>query len=293
MTQLVIGGLALGGVYALFALGFALIFGVLRVAQFAHGEVYMMVAFGVLSAVPYVHLGGPLQFLALVAAGLVLGAAVGLLIERVVFRPLAQAPHVASIIGAIGLSIMLQYLAVQIWGPGLVPFTIGWQPGSATIAGISVPLLKLVILATVAVLLVVLQLLLLRTRLGRAMRAIAIDAETARLMGINPGLTAALAFAIASALAGAAGVLVSALYGVTYSSMGVTALVKGYTATVIGGVGNLTGAVAAGLALGVVEVVLAGFIPQQWTDVTIYVLLLVLLAVRPQGLFGRAVAEKL
>lgn len=293
MIQLLIGGLALGGVYALFALGFALIFGVLRVAQFAHGEVYMMVAFGVLSTIPYLHLGGPLQFAVLVVAGLVLGAAVGLLVERVVFRPLAQAPHVASIIGAIGLSIMLQYLAVQIWGPGLVPFSIAWQPGSANVGGIGIPVLKVVILATVAVLLVLLQLLLLRTRLGRAMRAIAIDAEAARLMGIDPGLTAALAFAIASALAGAAGVLVSALYGVTFSSMGVTALVKGYTATVIGGVGNLTGAVIAGLGLGVIEIVLTGFIPQQWADVVIYVLLLVVLAARPQGLFGRAVAEKL
>lgn len=293
MTQLIIGGLALGAVYALFALGFALIFGVLRVAQFAHGEVYMMVAFGVLSAIPYVRLGGPLQLLALVAAGLVLGALVGLVVERAVFRPLAQAPHVASIIGAIGLSIMLQYLAVQIWGPGLVPFPIAWNPGSANLGGVAIPVLKVVIVATVAVLLVLLQLLLLRTRLGRAMRAIAIDAEAARLMGIDPALTAALAFAIASALAGAAGVLVSALYGVTYSSMGVTALVKGYTATVVGGVGNLTGAVMAGLALGLVEVVLTGFIPQQWTDVVIYVLLLVLLAVRPQGLFGRALAEKL
>jgi branched-chain amino acid transport system permease protein len=293
VTQLVIGGLALGGVYALFALGFALIFGVLRIAQFAHGEVYMMVAFGVLSTIPYVHLGGPLQFFALVVAGLVLGGLVGLAVERVVFRPLAQAPHVASIIGAIGLSIMLQYLAVQIWGPGLVPFSIAWQPGSADVGGAAIPLLKVVILATVAVLLAVLQTLLLRTKVGRAMRAIAIDAEAARLMGIDPGLTAALAFVIASALAGAAGVLVSALYGVTFSSMGVTALVKGYTATVVGGVGNLTGAVVAGLALGLVEVVLTGFIPQQWTDVVIYVLLLVLLAVRPQGLFGRALAEKL
>lgn len=293
MIELLIAGLAVGGVYALLALGFALIFGVMRIAQFAHGEVYMMGGFAVLSLIPFIHLGGPLQFAVLVVLGLALGALIGLAIERAVFRPLANAPHVASIIGAIGLSIALQYLAVQIWGPGLVPFGIGWQPGSVELGRVSVPVLKVVILATVLVLLVALQLLLQRTRLGRAMQAVAIDAETARLMGINPGRTAALAFAIGSAMAGAAGVLVSTLYGVTYSSMGATALVKGYTATVIGGVGNLTGAVVAGLGLGLVEVVLAGFIPQQWTDAVIYALLLVVLAVRPQGLLGRAVTEKL
>jgi branched-chain amino acid transport system permease protein len=293
MIELLIGGLAVGGVYALFALGFALIFGVLRIAQFAHGEVYMMCGFAVLSLVPFIHLGGPLQFAVLVVLGLALGGVAGLAIERAVFRPLAQAPHVASIIGAIGLSIALQYLAVQIWGPGLVPFAIAWQPGGIGLGRLSVPVLKVVILATVLVLLVGLQILLQRTRLGRAMRAVASDAETARLMGIDPGRTAALAFAIGSAMAGAAGVLVSALYGVTYSSMGASALVKGYTATVIGGVGNLTGAVLAGLGLGVLEVVLSGFIPQQWTDVVIYALLLVVLALRPQGLLGRAVAEKL
>lgn len=292
MTALIVGGLAVGGVYALFALGFALIFGVLRVAQFAHGEVYMMAAFGALSALPYVHLGGPLQFLVLLLCGLVGGGILGLAVERVIFRPLQAAPHVASIIGAIGLSIGLQYLAVQIWGPGYVPFQVGWQPGSLTLLGTSVPVLKLVILAVALVLLIALQLLLRQTRLGRAMRATAIDGETARLMGIDPSVVAAVAFGIASAMAGVAGVLVSSLYGVTYSTMGVDALAKGYTATIVGGVGNLAGAVVAGLGIGLVQVVLTGFIPEQWANVLIYALLLVVLAVRPQGLLGTALPEK-
>lgn len=291
--QLLAGGLAVGGVYALFALGFALIFGVLGIAQFAHGGVYMLAAFGALSTIPYLHIAGPLQFVVLILIGLGLGGLLGLAIERGIFRPLAQAPHVSSIIGAIGLMIVFQYLAVEIWGPGLVNFHMAWSPGAVTVGSLSIPTVKVVIVAVALVLLGCLQLILLRTRLGRAMRAVALDPDTSRLMGINASWTSAAAFVIASALAGSAGVLVSALYGVTYSSMGVAALVKGYTATVIGGVGNLTGAVVAGFGIGVLEVLLTNFVPPQVAEGSLYVLLLVVLIARPQGLMGRTVVEKL
>jgi branched-chain amino acid transport system permease protein len=293
LPELLISGLAIGGVYALVALGFALIFGVLRVAQFAHGEVYMLVAFVVLTVLPALPSGGLGQFVLVIVLGLIVGAVVGLVVERGVFRPLAAAPHIAPIISTIGLSIVLQYLAAYIWGPELHPFALSWHPGNVTIGPAAVPAIKLVIFGTALVLLGALQFVLLRSRLGRALRATAIDPEAARLMGVNTARTTAIAFAIGSALAGAAGVLVSSLYGVTYSTMGVPALVKGYTATVIGGVGNLVGAVAGGVLLGVFEVLLQSYLSPRWSDTVIFALLIVVLAFRPQGLLGRAIPEKI
>lgn len=289
----VVGGLAIGGVYALVALGFALIFGVLRVAQFAHGELYMLSAFLVLAVLPALPSAGALQFALVVGLGLLIGAGLGLLVDRGIFQPLSTAPHVASIISAVGLSIALQYLAAFVWGSELHPFGLAWQPGNLNLGPASVPWLKIIIILSAVVLLGLLQLLMLGSRLGRAIRATAIDPETARLMGIDTRRTTALAFAAGSALAGAAGVLVAALYGVTYSTMGQPALLKGYTATIVGGVGNLPGAVLGGLLIGVFEVLLSSVISQTWVDAVVYALLFVMLAVRPQGLLGRAVAEKL
>lgn len=288
-----VSGLAIGGVYALVALGFALIFGVLRVAQFAHGEVYMVTAFLVLVALAALPSPGTLQFALLLVLGLGVGGLLGAVVERGVFRPLASAPHIAPIISAVGLSILLQYLAAFIWGSELRPFPLAWAPGNVALGPASVPVLKIVIFGTALGLLALLQVVLASSRLGRAIRATAIDDEVARLMGVNTTRTVALAFVVGSALAGAAGVLVAALYGVVYPTMGQPALVKGYTATIIGGVGNLPGAVLGGILLGVFEVLLAGYISPTWTDAIIYALLIGVLALRPQGLLGRAVAEKL
>lgn len=293
LVDQLVSGLAVGGVYALVALGFALIFGVLRVAQFAHGEVYMLVAFLVLTALPALRIGGISQFGLVIVLALTLGATLGLAIERVVFRPLLAAPHIAAIISAIGLSIALQYLAAFIWGAELHPFALGWAPGNLSLGPAVIPAFKVVIFVTALALLAALQLVLRRTQLGRAIRATASDAETARLMGINTTHIIAAAFAVGSALAGAAGVLVAALYGVVYSSMGIPALVKGYTATVIGGVGNLIGAVISGLLLGVFEVLLDSYVSPKWSDAIIFALLIGVLVFRPQGLLGRAIPERL
>lgn len=293
LVDQLVSGLAIGGVYALVALGFALIFGVLRVAQFAHGELYMLASFLVLTLLPYLPSAGALQFALVILLATAIGALLGLLVERVVFRPLASASHLAPIISAIGLSIALQYLAASIWGSELHPFALAWAPGNVALGPASVPVLKIVIFLTALVLLGILQWVLQSSQLGRAVRATAIDAETAQLMGIDTARTTALALAAGTALAGAAGVLVAGLYGVVYSSMGQPALVKGYTATIIGGVGNLPGAVIGGLLLGVFEVLLSSFIAPTWVDAIVFTLLIVVLALRPQGLLGRAVPEKL
>jgi branched-chain amino acid transport system permease protein len=288
-----VSGLAIGGVYALVALGFALIFGVLRVAQFAHGEVYMLSAFLVLALLPALPSAGAIQFGLAIGLGLLFGAVLGLMVDRGIFQPLANAPHIASIISAVGLSIALQYLVSFLWGSELHAFVLAWQPGNLALGPASVPLLKIIIILSALALLVLLQVVLLGSRLGRAIRATAIDAETARLMGIDTRWTTAVAFAVGSALAGAAGVLVAGLYGVTYATMGQPALLKGYTATILGGVGNLPGAVLGGLMIGVFEVLLSSVISPTWVDAVVYALLFLMLALRPQGLLGRAVAEKL
>ncbi len=293
LVDQLVSGLAIGGVYALVALGFALIFGVLRVAQFAHGELYMLASFLVFTLLPRLPAAGALQFVLVILLASVFGAVLGLVVERVVFRPLANTSHVAPIISAIGLSIALQYLAAYVWGSELHSFSLAWAPGNVSLGPASVPVLKLVIFATALVLLGALQLVLQSSQLGRAVRATAIDAETAQLMGVNTSRTAAIAFAVGTGLAGAAGVLVAGLYGVVYSSMGQPVLVKGYTATIIGGVGNLPGAVVGGLLLGVFEVLLSSVISATWVDAIVFALLILVLAVRPQGLLGRAFAEKL
>lgn len=288
-----ISGLAIGGVYALVALGFALIFGILRVAQFAHGEVYMLVAFLVWLALPAFPAAGLAQFVLAIGLALVLGALLGIAIERLVFRPLTTAPHIAPIVSSVGLAILLQYLAAYLWGAELHPFGLAWRPGNIALGPASIPAFKVISLGTALVLLAALQVVLLRSQLGRALRATAIDSEVAQLMGVNTTRTTLVAFAVGSALAGAAGVLVAGLYGVVYSTMGVAALVKGYTATIIGGVGNLAGAVGGGLLLGVFEVLLASYLSPKWADPIVFAVLIVLLALRPQGLLGRAIPERL
>ncbi|MGH2557583.1 MAG: branched-chain amino acid ABC transporter permease [Thermomicrobiales bacterium] len=288
-----VSGLAIGGVYALVALGFALIFGVMRVAQFAHGEVAMLGAFLALALLPALPAVGGARFALALAAALLLGAMVGAVIERTVFRPLTGSPAVAPIIAAVGLSILLQYLAADLWGAEFHSFALGWYPGNLTLGWVSLPVFKVIILGAALGLLAALHLLLTRSRLGRAIRATAADAETAQLMGVDTARTTAVTFAIGSALAGAAGVLVAGLYGVAYSSMGVPMLVKGYTATVIGGLGSLTGAVAGGLLLGVTEFMLESYGSPRWSDTIVFALLIALLVLRPHGLLGQVAPERL
>ncbi len=289
----VISGLAIGGVYGLVALGFALIFGVLRVAQFAHGEVSMLAAFLMLVLLPALPGAGLAQFAIVIGCGLLFGALAGGLVAKTIFEPLTSAPHIAPIISSVGLAIMLQHLASYLWGAELHPFALAWAPGNIAIGPASVPAFKVIILGAALALLAILQVVMVRSQVGRALRATAIDGEVAQLMGINTRRTTLIAFAVGSALAGAAGVLVAALYGVVYSTMGVAALVKGYTATIIGGVGNLVGAVIGGLLLGIFEILLASYISPQWSDPIVFAVLIVVLALRPQGLLGQAIPEKL
>ena len=301
--QQIINGLVLGSIYALVALGYTMVYGILGLINFAHGEVVMIGALAALAAMkPLVAAGvpGPLAVvLALVAAALAC-MALGYVVERVAYRPLRAAPRLAPLITAIGVSIVLQQLAMLIWGrnyhsvPSLLPAE------SHEIFGAQLNELQLIIMVVAAVTMGGLMLLVNRTRLGRAMRASAENPAIAGLMGVDVNRVIALTFVIGSALAALAGVLVSANYGIAHYQMGFILGLKAFTAAVLGGIGNLGGAMLGGVLLGVIEALGAGyigdltggFLGSNYQDVFAFFVLIVVLIFRPSGLMGEKVSER-
>ena len=301
--QQLINGLTLGSIYALVALGYTMVYGILGLINFAHGEVVMI---GALSSLTFVRLlensglPGPLVLL----VGLVLAALVcmtlGFAIERVAYRPLRNAPRLAPLITAIGVSIVLQQLAMLIWGrsyhsvPALLP------TGQHELFGASFTDVQVVIVAAAALTMGGLMLLVNRTRMGRAMRATAENPAIAGLMGVDANRVISLTFIIGSALAALAGVLVSANYGIAHYHMGFILGLKAFTAAVLGGIGNLAGAMVGGVLLGLIEALGAGYIGDftggvlgsHYQDVFAFFVLIVVLIFRPSGLMGEKVAER-
>ncbi len=278
----VINGLTQGSLYALIAIGFVIIFGTLNLVTFAHGEVYMVSAFVGYFALAVYHLPWPVALLAGMAAGALLGVGT----EKLAFRPMRNAGHMPPLLITIGLSIILKDLAVVVWGaenravPPIYDETV-------SIAGIQVSVLQIVILALAALLVVALRLLLYGTKIGRAMRATAQDYEAAYAMGVNVNRVFSVAFGLASALGGAAGVLVGIYYNTVYATMGSGAGLKGFAACIFGGLTSIPGAILGGLIIGVVENLTVQFVASGYRDVVAFVVMVVVLIVRPQGLLGR------
>lgn len=303
LLQQVVNGLTLGSIYALVALGYTMVYGILGLINFAHGEVVMIGALAALAVMkPLVAAGvpGPLAvMLALLLAALVC-MALGYVVERIAYRPLRNAPRLAPLITAIGVSIVLQQLAMLIWGRNYhaVPALLPAQ--SHEFFGAQVNELQLIIMAVAAATMGGLMLLVNRSRLGRAMRASAENPAIAGLMGVNVNRIIALTFVIGSALAALAGVLVSANYGIAHYQMGFILGLKAFTAAVLGGIGNLAGAMLGGLLLGVIEALGAGyigdltggFLGSNYQDVFAFFVLIVVLIFRPSGLMGEKVSER-
>lgn len=301
--QQLINGLTLGSIYALVALGYTMVYGILGLINFAHGEVVMIGALTSLAVVkPLADSGLPgpvVMLIGLVVAALVC-MALGFTIERVAYRPLRNAPRLAPLITAIGVSIVLQQLAMLVWGRNYhsVPTLL---PGDAhEILGATFTDLQLIIVAVAALTMAGLMLLVNRTRLGRAMRATAENPAVAGLMGVDANRIIALTFAIGSALGALAGVLVSANYGIAHYNMGFMLGLKAFTAAVLGGIGNLAGAMVGGVLLGVIEALGAGYIGDltggvlgsHYQDVFAFFVLIVVLIFRPSGLMGEKLAER-
>ena len=300
--QLTIDALTLGSVYALIALGYTLVYGVLKLLNFAHGDVFMVgsfVGFGVFQL-----LGGsnpvvPLWlFLTLVTlASMAVCAALGVAIERFAYRPLRDAPRIAPLISALGVSFFLANSMQLLFGAAprnydtfdihnAVLYTSGFNIGN-----VHVPLLRVITIAAALVLMVALWFLVNRMRTGKAMRATSFDREAAAMMGIDIDKVIVFTFVLGSALAGAAGVFF-ALRVPTTVSIGFVSGLKGFTAAVIGGIGSIPGAMAGGIILGCLESYTQGYISTKWSDLIVFSVLILFMIFRPQGLLGRADIRK-
>ena len=324
LIQQLANGLTLGAIYALVALGYTMVYGILGLINFAHGEIVMIGALSSLAAVkPLAASGLPPLLVVLIglAVAIVVCMVLGFAIERIAYRPLRQAPRLAPLITAIGVSIVLQNLAMLVWGrnyhsvPPLLP------AASHNLLGATISDLQIIIIVVAAITMAGLMLLVNRTRLGRAMRAAAENPAVAGLMGVDVNRIVSVTFIVGSALAALAGVLISSNYGIAHYHMGFVLGLKAFTAAVLGGIGNLAGAMLGGVLLGVIEALGAGYIgdltnvctlshvlpgltamcqadPTQsllgsnYQDVFAFFVLIIVLIFRPSGLMGEKVAER-
>jgi len=303
LAQQLVNGLVLGSIYALVALGYTMVYGILELINFAHGEVTMMGAMVALAVMtPLLAAGLPVALVLVIAVAAAIGAcmALGYSIERIAYRPLRKAPRLAPLITAIGVSIILQNAAMLIWGRGYISFPPIIQRETHTFMGAVVTDLQIFIVVLSVLIMAGLAFLVERTRLGRAMRATAQSREVAELMGVNVNTIISATFIIGSALAAVAGVMVSAYYGLAHYYMGFMLGLKAFSAAVLGGIGNIAGAMLGGLLLGVIEALGAGYIGDltggfmgsNYQDVFAFLVLILVLVFRPSGLLGERVAQR-
>lgn len=305
LIQQIINGLVLGSVYALVALGYTMVYGILQLINFAHGEVLMigaMIALTILQIMALYFPGIPLVIQLLIATLVAIPACMLLsaTIERIAYRPLRNSPRLAPLITAIGLSIVLQTLAMMIWSPNPRVFPDLLSTTPFEIAGALLAPKQLLILVVAGLAMLGLLLLVHRTRLGRAMRAVSENPKIASLMGVNPDQIITATFILGAALAAIAGVLVAMNYNIVHFTMGFLLGLKAFTAAVLGGIGNLAGAVAGGLLLGIIESLGAGyvgdltggFLGSHYQDIFAFAVLILVLVFRPSGLLGERIADR-
>jgi branched-chain amino acid transport system permease protein len=281
-----INGIVLGSIYSLIAIGYTMIWNILRFINFAHGEVYMGGAFVAffLSTV-----GVPIWIAYL--GGVATGALLGYLMEKLVYKHIRSAPKLNLLIAAIGISIFLQNLAQLIWGATPVRLTSPFLSENISIGTTQISLHYLFILIVAIVLMFILELFINRTMMGKAVQAASQNIQATELMGINANKIISMTFAIGSAVGAIAGILIGPLF-LVYPTMGSFAGLKGFTASVLGGMGNVPGAMIAGLLLGVLESFATGFISSGYRDAVAMVILLIILLVRPRGIFGKVIQDK-
>ena len=281
LTQQIINGLSIGSIYALIAVGYSLVFGVLGLINFAHGDAYMFSTFAVLAMI----LAG-VPFPLAVLAGLVLAGVLAMMIERVAYRPLRGAHRMAPTVSAVGVALILQNLTQLIWGPETRAFPNPLPQGVFIVEGVAIPELALAVVAIAAAAGLLVALITQYTGWGRSMRAIRDDLATAQLMGIEVNRIISVVYALGGALGVLGGVLFAAYYNTVYLGMGFTGTLYAFTAAVIGGIGSLRGAFVGGIALGLLQALAVTFISSGYTATVTFVALIILLIVRPYGLFG-------
>lgn len=288
--QQVVNGLQIGFVYALIALGYTMVYGIVRLINFAHGDVFMVGAFIGLYAIERAQL--PLPVVLLLA---VLGCALlAVAMERVAYRPLRGAPKIASLITAIGVSLFLEYFTSlrQVFGPNFYSFPRPFAVSTWEVAGLALTNIQAIIFLVTLACLALLQFIVYRTRLGRAMRAVSHDHVTAGLMGVNVDLVISFTFGLGAALAGVGGVLYGIAYPQVNTFMGVMPGLKAFTAAVLGGIGSIPGAVLGALIMGQSETLTSAYLSSTYRDGIAFLLLILVLLLRPTGILGISRAEK-
>jgi branched-chain amino acid transport system permease protein len=305
LLQQIINGLVLGSIYALVALGYTMVYGIINLINFAHGEVLMVGALTAWMTVTWLQGAAPAMpgwamMLVATLVAIAVCAALNFAIEKVAYRPLRNAPRLAPLITAIGMSIMLQTLAMIIWKPTPKPFPILLPSDPIEIGGAVINPIQIMILVITAVTLVSLLWLVNRTKLGRAMRATAENPRVAGLMGVKPDVVISATFIIGAVLAAIAGVMWAANYGTVQHTMGFVPGLKAFTAAVLGGIGNIAGAMVGGVLLGLIEAIGAGYLGDltggvlgsHYQDIFAFIVLILVLTLRPSGLLGERVADR-
>lgn len=290
VLQQLINGLSLGSIYALIALGYTMVYGIIQLINFAHGDVYMVGAFVGYWSMTIFRLG----FFESLVAAMIVTTILGVVIERVAYKPLRNSTRIAVLITAIGVSLFLEYTMMYFVGAAVrsYPPLPAFLSTSYNLGGVVIKTQQILIIVISVTLMVLLQFIVRRTRTGKAMRAVSQDAEAARLMGINVNNTISFTFALGSALAGAAGVLVGVYYNSINPLMGILPGLKAFVAAVFGGIGLIPGALLGGYFIGIVETFVAGSGFSMFRDAVVFAILIAILIIKPAGLLGKNVREK-
>ena len=286
--QQLVNGISLGSIYALIALGYTMVYGIIKLINFAHGDVFMLGAFIGFYAIAR----WEMHFILALLLSMVLCAIIGVIIERVAYKRLRNATRIAALITAIGVSLLIEYTVIFFRGASPEAYPTVIESRNIEVFGVQISIQALFILAISIILMLLLQFIVHQTKIGKAMRAVSHDADAARLMGINVDNTISVTVAIGSALAGAAGVIFGIYYTRIEPLMGVLPGLKAFVAAVLGGIGIIPGAMVGGLVLGVVETIVSALGYSLWRDAAAFVILILILIIRPSGIFGKNTREK-
>jgi branched-chain amino acid transport system permease protein len=283
LLQQLTNGLTIGMIYALIALGYTMVYGILKIVNFAHGDIFMMGSFLGLFFVNQLHMPLYLAFL----GSAVITSTIGVMVERAAYRPLRKADRIVPLISALGVSTFLVSLAQKLWGTEMHPFRTDFGNRTYTLGSVTFSEIQILILVLSLLLMLGLQLFVVKTKIGTAMLATSMSLANAALVGINTNRMISLAFAIGSALAACAGIMVGIYYNAVYPCMGYMAGINAFTAAVLGGIGSIPGAMLGGVLLGLVETLAGAYISSPYKSVISFSILIIVLLIRPSGILGK------
>uniref|UniRef100_UPI00055CA920 branched-chain amino acid ABC transporter permease n=1 Tax=Anaerovorax odorimutans TaxID=109327 RepID=UPI00055CA920 len=283
-----VNGISLGSIYALIALGYTMVYGIIKLINFAHGDVYMIGAYIGFAATTYAQLG----FFPALIISMAACAVLGVFVERIAYKPLRNSSRIAVLITAIGVSLLMEYVMMFFVGAEVRSYPKLLSERVFEIGNVYIKAQQLYIIATAIILMIVLQFIVHKTKTGKAMRAVSIDKDAAQLMGIKVDRTISFTFAIGSAFAGAAGVLVGIYYNSIDPLMGIMPGLKAFVAAVFGGIGSIPGAMIGGLGIGIMETLVSGYWNSMYRDAAVFAFLIIILILKPAGLLGKNTREK-